>query len=333
MAFLGYTIATASVLGALWSAIAATAPEDIPLRCCYLDTCAGCCEQRQFPITVKAAPPAEPGAGEKPMKIARFLDSDNHEGYGLVRSSTQAERLTGELYQDFAATGELCSVKRWLAPVAPTNIYCIGLNYRAHAAETGAAIPENPVLFMKPTTTLTGPGADIRLPASCEHGPEVDYEAELAVVIGRAGRDIPIDQALAHVYGYTCANDVSARRWQKHGGGGQWVRGKSFDTFCPLGPILITADEIPDPQALHLRTYLNDKTMQDGSTADMIFSVAELIVRISRDTTLLPGTVILTGTPPGVGFARKPPVFLQPGDRIASEIDGVGRLDSPGVSA
>jgi len=126
--------------------------------------------------------------------------------------------------------------------------------------------------------------------------------------------------------GYTCANDVSARRWQKHGGGGQWIRGKGFDTFCPLGPVLVTADEIPDPQTLFVRTRLNGETMQDGNTADMIFTVAELISLLSRDTTLLPGTVILTGTPAGVGFARTPPVFLAPGDEVVVEIGGIGRL-------
>jgi len=133
--------------------------------------------------------------------------------------------------------------------------------------------------------------------------------------------------------GYSCANDISARHWQKHSGGGQWVRGKSFDGFCPLGPALVTADEVPDPQALAIRCVLNGSEMQSGQTADMIFSVAELIAFLSRDTTLLPGTLILTGTPPGVGFARQPPLFLAGGDRVSVEIDGVGLLENPVLAA
>jgi 2-keto-4-pentenoate hydratase/2-oxohepta-3-ene-1,7-dioic acid hydratase in catechol pathway len=186
---------------------------------------------------------------------------------------------------------------------------------------------------MKPTTAVIGHSDPICLPRACEHGPEVDYEAELAVVIGRTTRDVSAEQALDYVLGYTAACDVSARRWQKHAGGGQWIRGKSFDSFCPLGPTLVTADEIPDPQALDLGCRINGKTLQQGSTADMIFSVAELIAFLSRDTTLLPGTLILTGTPAGVGFARKPPVFLAAGDQVEVEIDLIGILSNPVVSA
>ena len=166
------------------------------------------------------------------------------------------------------------------------------------------------------------------LPACCQHGPEVDYEAELAVVIGKTARNVSEEDALEYVFGYTCANDVSARRWQKHGGGGQWVKGKSFDSFCPLGPVLVTADEIPDPQTLKVESILNGKVMQDGHTSDMIFPVARLIQLLSQDTTLLPGTLILTGTPAGVGFARKPPVFLADGDRIEVRISGIGVLSN-----
>jgi 2-keto-4-pentenoate hydratase/2-oxohepta-3-ene-1,7-dioic acid hydratase in catechol pathway len=186
-----------------------------------------------------------------------------------------------------------------LAPIIPVNVYGIGLNYRAHAEETGAAIPASPVIFMKPTTAITDPGEPIILPNACEHGPEVDYEAELAVVIGRTARDVSVASALDYVLGYTCANDISARRWQKEGGAGQWIRGKSFDGFCPLGPVLVTADEIPDPQALSVTCTLNGERVQTGHTSDMIFTIAELIAFLSRDTTLLPGTLIITGTPPG----------------------------------
>jgi 2-keto-4-pentenoate hydratase/2-oxohepta-3-ene-1,7-dioic acid hydratase in catechol pathway len=263
------------------------------------------------------------------MRITRFQDPSGAIHYGTPVDEAHASRLEGDLYGGLHETGERIEVDKWLAPVAPVNIFGIGLNYRAHAQETGAHIPENPVLFMKPTTSVVGPGDPIVLPAACERGPEVDYEAELAVVIGHTAKDVAVAQALDHVLGYTCANDISARRWQKHGGAGQWVRGKSFDAFCPLGPVLVTTDEIPDPQALEVRCLLNGETMQTGNTSDMIFSVAELIAHLSRDTTLLPGTLILTGTPPGVGFARTPPVFLAGGDRVRIEIEKIGALENP----
>ena len=267
------------------------------------------------------------------MKIARFLDTEGRPQLGVPRGDGQAEILTGDFFGDLSTSGKTVTVGQWLAPVVAVNIYGIGLNYRDHATETGAALPDQPVVFMKPTSTVISPGDPIRLPAACENGPEVDYEAELAVVIGRTARNVTEAAALAHVLGYTCANDVSARRWQKHGGAGQWVRGKSFDTFCPLGPALVTADEIPDPQALGVRCQLNGQTMQNGHTADMIFPVARLIAHLSRDTTLLPGTVILTGTPAGVGFTRQPPVFLASGDRVRVEIDGIGTLENPVLDA
>ncbi len=217
--------------------------------------------------------------------------------------------------------------------IEPANIFCIGLNYRKHAEETGAALPEQPVVFMKPTTAAIGAGEPIRIPAACEHGPEVDFECELAVVIGTPGRNIRQADALHHVKGFTCANDVSARRWQKHGGGGQWVRGKSFDTFCPLGPRLVALDHIGDPQALRITTTLNSQIVQDSHTSDMIFSVAQLIAFLSRDTTLAANTVILTGTPAGVGVARKPPLFLKPGDEVTIEIEKIGQLTNPVTAA
>ena len=263
------------------------------------------------------------------MRITRCIATDGHTHWVEPLPDDRAIVCRGQSPYDGLRSGDQeIEVARWLAPVAPTDIYGIGLNYRAHAAETGAALPENPVMFMKPSTALNHPGAAITLPRACEHGPEVDYEAELAVIIGRTARNVEVGRALDHVLGYTCANDVSARRWQKHAGGGQWIRGKGFDTFCPLGPVLVSADEIPDPQTLPIRSVLNGSTMQSSSTADMIFSVAELIAFISRDTTLLPGTVILTGTPEGVGFARQPPVFLADGDTVEVTIDGIGTLSN-----
>lgn len=263
------------------------------------------------------------------MQIIRFTDSQQDIRYGRRLDPDNAEVLEGGLYTGLRPSGEVLPIAHLLAPLDPVNIFCIGLNYRAHAAETGAPIPEQPVIFMKPTSALTHPGEPILLPACCNNGPEVDYEAELAVVIGRRCRNVPVERALDQVLGYSCANDVSARRWQKRGGGGQWVRGKSFDSFCPLGPTLVTADEVPNPQRLGIECRLNGRLMQAGNSADMIFPVAELISRLSQDTTLLPGTLILTGTPPGVGFARQPPVFLAAGDRVEVRIEGIGRLENP----
>jgi 2-keto-4-pentenoate hydratase/2-oxohepta-3-ene-1,7-dioic acid hydratase in catechol pathway len=264
------------------------------------------------------------------MRIIRFVDVDGHARWGLDRGDGTADLLAenAEGGATLAETGRRGTVRRLLAPVNPVNIFCIGLNYREHAKESGSALPENPVLFMKPTTAVIGSGDPIRIPGCCTHGPEVDYECELAVVIGKAACDVSEEQALDHVLGYTGANDVSARRWQRHNGG-QWVRAKSFDSFCPLGPALVTAQDIPDPQRLTLRTVVNGKVMQEHSTSDMIFSVAQIISFLSQDTTLLPGTLILTGTPQGVGFARKPPVFLAPGDQVEIEIEKIGRLVNP----
>ncbi|KOR30508.1 5-carboxymethyl-2-hydroxymuconate isomerase [Achromatium sp. WMS2] len=262
------------------------------------------------------------------MRIVHFLDPDGQETYGIPDNVGGALRLTGELFQELVPTTNTVKISKLLAPLVPCNIFGIGLNYSDHAIETGANPPEHPIIFMKPTSSLNASGAPIYIPKCCNHGLEVDYEAELAVVVGKTVRDVSEQQALDCVFGYTIANDISARRWQKHGGGGQWVRGKSFDGFCPLGPVLVTADELPDPQNLGLRSRLNNVLMQNGNTRDMLFSVSRLISLLSQDTTLLPGTVILTGTPAGVGFGRTPPVFLQPGDSIIVEIDGIGSLEN-----
>ena len=267
------------------------------------------------------------------MRIIRFIDETDTIRFGLESQDNQTEALTGDLYAGLTPSGEWATVNKLLAPLAPSNIYCIGLNYREHAAESGMEAPNQPVVFAKPTSTVCGPGDEIILPACCNDGPEVDYECELAVVIGKPARNVSQADALDYVFGYTCANDVSARKWQLNAGGGQWIRGKGFDTFCPLGPVLVTTDEIPDPQNLGIRTILNNKTMQDHTTGDMIFSVVEIIEFLSQDTTLLPGTVILTGTPQGVGFARKPPVWLKDGDDVIIELEQIGRLQNPIVDA
>lgn len=237
-------------------------------------------------------------------------------------------RIEGDIFGEHRVTAEIADVKMLLAPVAPAAILCIGLNYRRHAAEMNAPLPSHPVLFMKQPAALQHPGAPIEIPTHLA-SERVDYEAELAVVIGRRCRNASRDEALAHVLGYTCANDVSARDWQKDRSGGQWCRGKTFDTFAPLGPRLVTPDEIPDPSALRLRALVNGEVMQDESTSDMIFDVPALIEFLSGSTTLLPGTVILTGTPSGVGMGRTPPRWLQPGDTVTVEIDGIGSLTNP----
>ncbi len=262
------------------------------------------------------------------MKIIRFIDGNGAEGMAALKNDGSAERLTGSPASGYVRTGAKADVVKLLAPVVPTAVLCIGLNYRRHAAEAGAKIPENPVLFVKGNNTLQHPGDPIEIPTTLA-SEKVDYECELAVVIGRPCRNVKRAQALEYVLGYTCANDVSARDWQLEKGGGQWCRGKFFDTFCPLGPALVTPDEITNPNALGIRTILNGETVQDWNTNDMIFDVPALIEFLSGSTTLLPGTVILTGTPHGVGMAAKPPRWLRTGDTVTIEIDGIGRLTNP----
>lgn len=194
-------------------------------------------------------------------------------------------------------TGEQAAIKKLLAPVAPSQILCIGLNYRKHAQETNMPLPKFPVLFTKGLNTVQHPEDPVAVPRIASDPPEVDYECELAVVLRGECRNVSEDDALRFVGGYTCANDISARRWQGKRGGGQWCRAKTFDTFCPLGPVLVTPEAIPDPQTLGIATYLNGEVMQQSNTGDMIFSVAQLISQLSQDVTLPRGTVIITGTP------------------------------------
>ena len=259
------------------------------------------------------------------MKIIRYRDALGQVGWAALEISGGARRIEGNIFGSFEVTDELANVVKLLAPVAPPNIYGIGLNYRPHAEETSAKIPEYPVVFMKATSAVQNPGDPIVLPTFLRSD-SVDYECELAVVIGTLCKNVSREDALSHVIGYACANDVSARDWQKEKGGSQWCRGKTFDTFCPLGPWLVTADEVPNPNALAIGTRLNGQIMQEANTSEMIFDVPALIAFLSGSTTLLPGTVILTGTPSGVGMARKPPVWLEEGDEVEVEIEGLGKL-------
>lgn len=264
------------------------------------------------------------------MKIIRYLDRHGQVQFGSLHADGSAERLIGEIFGDggLKPTGERADVVKLLAPLVPTGILCIGLNYRRHAEETKAQLPEFPILFMKGLNALQNPGDPIVLPSHLRSD-EVDYECELAVIIGKACKNVTRARALDYVFGYTCANDVSARDWQVRRSGRQWCRGKTFDTFAPLGPAIVTRDEIPNPNTLKISTTVSGEILQDWNTNDMIFDVPALIEFLSGSTTLLPGTVIMTGTPHGVGMARTPPRWLRAGDQVVVEIEKIGRLENP----
>ena len=262
------------------------------------------------------------------MKIIRYIDANQNIHFGTWTSSSTVEALSGDPFIGLRRMGRTAVPHKILAPLAPTAILGVGLNYRRHAAESGANVPDFPVVFAKGLNTVQHPGDPIQIPTTLRSD-EVDYECELAIVIRRPCKNVKRSVALDYVLGYTCANDVSARDWQLKKGGGQWTRGKFFDTFCPLGPCLVTTDEIPNPNGLRIRTILNGTTMQDWNTGDMIFDVQTLIEFLSASTTLLPGTVILTGTPHGVGMAARPPRWLRPGDSVTIEIEKIGSLTNP----
>jgi 2-keto-4-pentenoate hydratase/2-oxohepta-3-ene-1,7-dioic acid hydratase in catechol pathway len=263
------------------------------------------------------------------MKIIRYLDPAGHIHYGSEQPDGTVRRIAGDVFAAYQVTTDLACVAKLLAPVSPTQILCIGLNYRRHAAETNAPIPARPILFAKGINTLQHPGDPILIPQHLRSD-EVDYECELAVVIGRPCKNVSRARALDYVLGYTCANDVSARDHQIKLGGGQWCRGKFFDRFAPLGPRLVTTDEIRDPNALGISTTLNGERVQHSRTSDMIFDVPAIIEYLSGSTTLVPGTVILTGTPEGVGMAAKPqPRWLRPGDTVTIAIEHIGELTNP----
>jgi 2-keto-4-pentenoate hydratase/2-oxohepta-3-ene-1,7-dioic acid hydratase in catechol pathway len=260
------------------------------------------------------------------MKIVRFkVKVDVQPQYGIVEGEElfpcSGDPFTGLTKQ--AKTLDFHSVKL-LSPISPPNVICVGLNYRRHAQEAGDALPPKPLIFLKPTTSVCGPGDPIVLPF---HDPEkIDYEVELAIVIGKKAKCVPEVNVPEVILGYTIANDVSNRGAQFQES--QWARGKSYDTFCPLGPMIETD---LDGDHLNLICRLDGKVMQASNTSDMIFSTRQLVSYISECMTLLPGTVILTGTPEGVGFARKPPVFLKEGQRVECEIEGIGILSNPVV--
>lgn len=277
-------------------------------------------------LDVTAALAATDPSARRPEQ---YLDWFDVERGWIGRARQMRERLGDDAtVAAWRAAGILvdAATVRELAPIPrPGKIVCAGLNYRDHAIEAKMAIPESPILFAKFASAVVGHGAPVALPTN-----RVDYEAELAVVIGRRARDVARADALGVVLGYMNANDVSARDYQKQDG--QWVRAKSCDGFAPMGPWLVTANAVPDPHALGVRLRLNGTTMQESSTAQFIFDIPALIEFLSATVTLEPGDVILTGTPPGVGFARTPPVYLAPGDVMEVEIDGLGVLRNPCVA-
>ena len=266
------------------------------------------------------------------MKIAK-LNLQNRNYWAKVISENKAVLLPEDfLLADWkrfeAYSGPTVEFNKTdlAAPALPTaKIICIGKNYADHAAEMGGAVPELPIIFSKYPTALNGPYSEIVLPRISQ---QVDYEAELVVVVGTAGKDIPQENAMAHVFGYTCGNDVSARDWQKGRPGGQWLVGKSFDTFAPLGPWITTADEVPDPGQLHVVSRLNGEVMQDASTRLLIYPVQNLVSYLSQFFTLEVGDLIFTGTPAGVGAGRNPPVFLKAGDQIEVSVSGLGTISN-----
>jgi acylpyruvate hydrolase len=247
------------------------------------------------------------------------------------RASLAAARRALRFVEGQAAADGVCyplsEVELWAPVGRPGKVVCVGLNYRSHLAEIGDPVPEYPILFHKAATSIIGHREAIVLPRVSR---QVDYEGELAVVIGRRAKSVAERDALAHVAGYTCANDVSAHDLEFRTS--QWASGKMLDTFCPLGPVLLTADEVPDPSALRLRTTLNGRTVQDAWTSDMVFSVPSLVRYVSSLATLEPGDLILTGTPAGIGCNHTPQVFLQPGDSVSVTIDGIGTLTNPVVA-
>lgn len=266
------------------------------------------------------------------VRIGRIEDSAGTISYGIQQTDGSFHYAEGDPFLGtLKDSGKTAIVKRVLAPVNPPVVVCIGLNYRKHADELGLPYPKNPVVFLKPPSTVTGPGTPVVKPRITE---KMDYEVELAIVIGKKCKDVPVDKALDYVLGYTCANDVSTRDWQKvpELAGSQWTRSKIFDNFAPLGPVIVTRDEIPNPNELRVQCFVNGKQMQDSSTTDLIFNCQQVVSFCSIGTTLEPGTVIITGTPFGVAEGRNPQPWLQPGDNVVVEIEKIGRLENPIVA-
>jgi len=269
-------------------------------------------------------------------RLVRFLAKDGRTYYGDailphgvtdISKATQAKVIKGEIFGKHDVTDEVVDIRLLLAPLALEDVKtvrCLGLNYAQHAKESNMPIPKYPVLFYKPITSLSGPTDPIPIPLLAQQGTGLDYECELVAIIGKPCREVPESRALDYVLGYAVGNDVSHRDWQLHRGGGQWSLGKGFDGWAPYGPGIVSSKLVADPQALRIATKVNGVQVQSSSTRDMIFSVAQTIAFLSQGTTLLPGDVIFTGTPQGVGMGRKPQVWLKDGDVVQVELEGVG---------
>lgn len=267
--------------------------------------------------------------GANGMKLIRFITEDNKVEWGVIDSPDDgtAHIITGNIFENMVISSQTAHIKKLLPPVSPPNIIGIGLNYKRYAAETGMQVPDIPVMFIKATGTLIGPGDPIILPKA---GPfQVDCEAELAIVIGKTAKNISKEVAMDYILGYTCANDVSARDWQIKKQKTQWTRGKSFDSFCPVGPWVVTKDEIPYQQHLSIQSSINGRIFQDSNTSDMIFDIPTIVSNLSQSITLFAGTIILTGTPHGIGFTRIPPTYLKDGDVVTIFIEKIGQLTNP----
>eukprot|EP01084_Bolivina_argentea_P046624 85855_1 len=288
-----------------------------------------------------------------PRRIVRFYScsdeskseyDDSTAYYGILEDNQQAKVGTivslfdyNDIYDtsSYKANKNKKEIKKLLPPINATNIFCIGLNYKFHASESKMSLPKYPVIFTKPTTAIVGCNDNIIIPKCCIKGTdndnpgECDYEVELVVIIGKKCKNVSENDALKYIFGYSIANDVSARKWQldKDKSGTQWIRGKSFDTFCPFGPCILMEDNKNiNAQNLNLYTNLNGKTVQNSNTKEMIFPIRKLVSFLSESTTLLPGTIILSGTPDGVGFVRKPPIWLKNGDNVIVSVEGIGDL-------
>ncbi|KAL8658134.1 MAG: hypothetical protein Q9226_001253 [Calogaya cf. arnoldii] len=269
-------------------------------------------------------------------RLIRFLAKDGRTYYGDaflpsgtldIGKATQARVIRGDIFGKHDVTEQIADVRLLLAPLAREDVKtvrCLGLNYEQHARESKMPLPKYPVLFYKPVTALAGPFDGIPVPAPAQEAEGLDFECELVAIIGKEARDVPESQALDHVLGYAVGNDVSHREWQLKRGGGQWALGKGFDGWAPFGPGIVSSRLIKDPQSLKISTQLNGKTVQDSSTRDMIFGVAAMISFLSQGTTLLPGDVIFTGTPQGVGSGRTPPLWLRDGDIVEVNLEGIG---------
>jgi 2-keto-4-pentenoate hydratase/2-oxohepta-3-ene-1,7-dioic acid hydratase in catechol pathway len=278
-------------------------------------------------VTIEKSGYSEPGVlsgGE----VIGIKGAGFHDVLSVVTGGADAmDRVTRWLYSPPSSERLPLSAVTLLAPIQrPHKIICIGLNYRDHAAESNLPVPETPTVFAKFSTSVIGPGAPIVLPKASA---KPDYEAEFAVVIGKGGRHIPADEWEKHVFGYTIVNDVSARDFQM--ATTQWMIGKTFDTFCPMGPAIVTADEIEDPHALAISLTIGGETLQSSNTSNLIFRIPQLIAYLSSVFTLEPGDIISTGTPAGVGFARTPPRYLKAGDEVRVQVQGIGELVNPVV--